>query len=156
MAVNKVIILGNLGKDPEVRAMSNGNEVATFSVATTDVWKDKTTGERKEKTEWHKIVVYSAGLVNVVKQYLKKGDKVYIEGSLQTREWVNKDGVKQYITEIVLQGFSAVLQLLSPKEKEVEENQEITEAFPNAKVVEHSKAKQDGFVDESIRDEIPF
>ena len=150
MAVNKAIILGNLGNDPEIRAMTNGNEVATFNVATTDAWKDKNTHERKEKTEWHKIVVYSAGLVNIVKQYLKKGDKVYLEGALQTRKWTDKDGVERYTTEIVLQGCNAVLQLLTPKGKETEEVESVEEVFPDAKVIEHSKEKQDGFVEDSI------
>jgi len=149
MAINKVILIGNVGKDPEVRTMTSGSEVATFSLATTDAWKDKTTHERKEKTEWHRIVVYSPGLANIVKLYVKKGTKLYIEGSLQTRKWVGNDGVEKYTTEIVLQGFNAVLQILS---KEVNDNSVITESFPDAKVVEQDNA----FVDEKINDEIPF
>lgn len=143
MAVNKVILLGHLGKDPEIRAMTNGNEVATFSLATSEVWKDKTTGEKKEKTEWHKIVVYSAGIVNIIKKYLHKGDKVYIEGALQTRKWTDKDGLDKYTTEIVLQGFNATLQLLGGGNKEKDEDvkdedfvEDVKEEFEGAKVLD--------------------
>jgi len=108
-SVNKVIIVGNLGKDPEVRAMQDGREVATLSVATAESWKDKATGERREKTEWHKVVIFNENLVRVAKEWLRKGRKVYVEGQLQTRKWTDKDGVDRYSTEIVVQGFHGTL-----------------------------------------------
>src|SRR5947209_20135795 len=111
-SVNKVILVGNLGKDPEVRRMQNGNPVVNLSIATSESWRDKATGERKEKTEWHRVVIFSEGLAKVAEQYLKKGAKVYIEGALQTRKWQDKDGQDKYSTEIVLQGFNAVLTML--------------------------------------------
>ena len=110
-SVNKVILVGNLGADPEVRTMQSGDEVVNLSIATSESWKDKATGERKEKTEWHRVVVFSPGLVTVVKNYLKKGAKVYLEGQLQTRSW-EQDGQKKYTTEVVLRGFDAKLVML--------------------------------------------
>jgi len=124
MSVNKFIGLGHLGKDPEIRTMTNGNEVASFSLAMTESWKDKQTGDKKDKTEWMNIVVFSAGLVGICKSYLKKGSKVYLEGKLQTRKWTDKQGVEKYTTEIVLQGFNSVIQLLdSKKENNVQETE---------------------------------
>ena len=112
--VNKVIILGNLGKDPEVRFMPNGGAVANLTVATSDSWKDKQTGEQKEKTEWHRVVMFGK-LAEIAGEYLKKGSKVYLEGSLQTRKWTNQQGQDQYTTEIVIQGFNGVMQMLDGK-----------------------------------------
>ena len=112
--VNKVIIVGNLGKDPEVRFMPNGNAVANITVATSETWKDKQTGEAKEKTEWHRVVIFGK-LAEIAGEYLKKGSKVYLEGSLQTRKWTKDDGTDQYTTEIVLQGFNGVMQMLDGK-----------------------------------------
>ena len=112
--VNKVTILGNLGKDPEVRFMPNGGAVANITVATSDSWKDKQTGEQKEKTEWHRVVMFGK-LAEIAGEYLKKGSKVYLEGSLQTRKWTNQQGQDQYTTEIVLQGFNGVMQMLDSK-----------------------------------------
>ncbi|UZE47097.1 single-stranded DNA-binding protein [Rhodopseudomonas sp. P2A-2r] len=114
-SVNKVILVGNLGKDPEVRRMQNGNPVVNLTVATSDTWRDKATGERKEKTEWHRVVIFSEGLAKVAEQYLKKGAKVYIEGALQTRKWTDPQGVEKYSTEIVLQGFNSTLTMLDGK-----------------------------------------
>jgi single-strand DNA-binding protein len=114
-SVNKVILIGNLGRDPEIRAMQDGREVCNLAIATSDTWKDKNTGERRERTEWHRVVIFSEGLVNVVKNYLKKGSKVYIEGALQTRKWTDKDGVEKYSTEIVLQGFGSTLTMLDSR-----------------------------------------
>ena len=99
-SVNKVILVGNLGKDPEVRRMQNGNPVVNLTVATSDTWRDKGTGERKEKTEWHRVVIFSEGLAKVAEQYLKKGAKVYLEGALQTRKWTDKDGAEKYLSLI--------------------------------------------------------
>ena len=114
-SVNKVILIGNLGRDPEIRSTQDGREIANLAIATSESWKDKNTGERKEKTEWHRVVIFNDGLVNVVKNYLKKGAKVYIEGALQTRKWTDKDGQEKYSTEVVLQGFGGVLTMLDGK-----------------------------------------
>jgi single-strand DNA-binding protein len=111
-SVNKVILVGNLGRDPEIRSTQDGKEIATLAVATSESWKDRNTGERKEKTEWHRVVIFNEGLVGVVKNYLKKGAKVYLEGALQTRKWTDKDGVEKYSTEVVLQGFNSTLTML--------------------------------------------
>ena len=112
--VNKVIIVGNLGKDPEVRAMPNGDFVANLAVATSESWKDKQTGEQKEKTEWHRVAIFGK-LAEIAGNYLKKGSKVYLEGALQTRKWTNNDGQDQYTTEVVLKGFNGVMQMLDSK-----------------------------------------
>lgn len=115
MSVNKVILIGNLGKDPEIRNTTDGKEIASFSLATSESWKDKSTGEKKDKTEWHRVIIFSQGLVGVVKNYAKKGSKLYIEGQLQTRKWTDKNGIDKYSTEIVLQGFNSTLQILNGK-----------------------------------------
>jgi single-strand DNA-binding protein len=114
-AVNKVILVGNLGKDPEIRRTQDGRPIANLSLATSESWRDKATGERKEKTEWHRVVVFSEPLCKVIEQYLKKGSKVYLEGSLATRKWTDKDGVDKYSTEVVLQGFNSSLVMLDGK-----------------------------------------
>jgi single-strand DNA-binding protein len=111
-SVNKVILIGNLGADPEIRRTQDGRPIANLRIATSDTWKDKNTGERKEKTEWHRVVIFNEGLCRVAEQYLKKGAKVYIEGALQTRKWTDKDGVEKYSTEVVLQGFNSQLTML--------------------------------------------
>ncbi|MDR1499182.1 MAG: single-stranded DNA-binding protein [Rickettsiales bacterium] len=115
MSINKVILIGNVGKDPEIRTMNNGNEVALFGLATSEYWRDKATGEKKDKTEWHRIVVYSQGLVGIVKSYVKKGTKLYVSGSIQTRKWVDAQGLDKHATEIILQGYTAELQILDPR-----------------------------------------
>jgi len=114
--VNKVIIVGNLGKDPEVKFMPSGEAVANITVATSESWKDKQTGEQKEKTEWHRVVMFGK-LAEISGEYLKKGSKVYLEGKLQTRKWTNQQGQDQYTTEIVLQGFNGVMQMLDGKQQ---------------------------------------
>ena len=111
-SVNKVILVGNLGKDPEIRRTQDGRPIANLSVATSEQWRDKATGERKEKTEWHRVVIFSEGLAKVAEQYLKKGAKVYFEGQLQTRKWTDQAGVEKYSTEVVLQGFNSNLTML--------------------------------------------
>jgi single-strand DNA-binding protein len=111
-SVNKVILVGNLGADPEVRTLPSGNKVVNLSVATSDNWRDKNTGERKEKTEWHRVVIFSEGLAKVAEQYLRKGSKVYLEGALQTRKWQDQSGQDKYSTEVVLQGFNSNLTML--------------------------------------------
>ena len=111
-SVNKVILVGNLGKDPEVRRMTSGEPVVNLSVATSETWRDKASGERKEKTEWHRVVIFNENLAKVAEQYLKKGSKVYLEGSLQTRKWTDKDGQDKYSTEVVLNRFNGTLVML--------------------------------------------
>lgn len=111
-SVNKVILVGNLGADPEVRQFQNGGQVCNLRIATSETWRDKASGERKERTEWHTVAIFSEGLVKVAQNYLKKGSKVYLEGKLQTRKWQDKDGNDRYSTEIVLQGFDATLVML--------------------------------------------
>ena len=111
-SVNKVILIGNLGADPEVRRTQDGRPIVNLRIATSDTWRDKATGERREKTEWHRVVIFSEGLAKVAEQYLKKGSKVYLEGALQTRKWQDKDGNDRYSTEVVLQGFNSQLTML--------------------------------------------
>ncbi|MDD2868816.1 single-stranded DNA-binding protein [Neomegalonema sp.] len=111
-SVNKVILIGNLGADPESRQTQNGGQIVRLRLATSESWKDKATGERRERTEWHSVVIFSEGLARVATQYLRKGSKVYVEGQLQTRKWQDKDGADRYSTEIVLQGFNATLTML--------------------------------------------
>ena len=111
-SVNKVILVGNLGRDPEIRFTQSGQKIANMSVATSEQWRDKQTGERREKTEWHRVVVFDERLADIVEKYIKKGSKVYLEGSLQTRKWTGNDGIEKYTTEVVLQRFSGVLTML--------------------------------------------
>lgn len=115
-SLNKVALIGNLGNDPEIRSMNNGGKVATLSIATTEKWKDKQSGEKREKTEWHRVVIFGDGLVRVAENYLKKGSKVYLEGSLQTRKWQDRDGNDKYTTEVVLQGFGGTLIMLDGRQ----------------------------------------
>ena len=114
-SVNKVILVGNLGRDPEVRRLGNGEPVVNLRIATSETWKDKGTGERKEKTEWHSVVIFNENLARVAEQYLKKGSKVYIEGQLQTRKWTDQQGVEKYSTEVVLQRFRGELTILDSR-----------------------------------------
>jgi single-strand DNA-binding protein len=114
-SVNKVILVGNLGKDPEVRRTQDGRPIVQLSVATSESWRDKNSGERKEKTEWHRVVIFSEGLCRIAEQYLKKGSKVYLEGQLQTRKWTDKDSIERYSTEVVLQNFNSTLTMLDGK-----------------------------------------
>ncbi|OIQ31991.1 MAG: single-stranded DNA-binding protein [Alphaproteobacteria bacterium MedPE-SWcel] len=111
-SLNKVMLIGNLGRDPEVRSFQNGGKVCNLRIATSENWKDRTTGERREKTEWHSVAIFSEGLVRVAEQYLRKGSKVYIEGQLQTRKWQDQSGQDRYSTEVVLQGFGSTLTML--------------------------------------------
>ena len=117
-SINKVILVGNLGRDPEIRAMQDGREVANLAIATSERWKDRNTGERREKTEWHRVVIFNEGLVTVAKNYLRKGSKVYLEGQLQTRKWTDQSGAEKYSTEVVLQGFNSNLTMLDGKRDE--------------------------------------
>ena len=111
-SINKVILIGNLGRDPEVRFSQDGKKIVNFSIATSETWKDKISGERRERTEWHRVVIFSDGLSGIAEQFLKKGSKVYLEGALQTRKWTGNDGVEKYTTEVILQGFNSTLTML--------------------------------------------
>jgi len=147
-SVNKVILLGNVGKDPEVRRTQQGAPIVTLSIATSETWRDKNTGERKEKTEWHRVVIFNEGLCKVAEQYVKKGSKLYVEGALQTRKWTDKDGVEKYSTEVVLNGFNSVLTMLDGRaDSETERKNDIR--------AEHAKDAKKAPV-ESMDDEIPF
>lgn len=154
-SVNKVILVGNLGRDPEIRSTQDGREIANLAIATSESWKDRNSGERKEKTEWHRVVIFSEGLVNVVKNYLKKGAKVYIEGQLQTRKWTDKDGQEKYSTEVVLQGFNSVLTMLDGNKGGGESagagNYNQSYSQPS-----QSSSNQGQKVPELMDDEIPF
>ncbi len=116
-SVNKVILIGNLGADPEVRHTQDGRPIVNLRLATTDSWRDKNTGERREKTEWHRVVIFSEGLARVAEQYLRKGSKVYVEGALQTRKWEDQSGQERYTTEVVLQGFNSTLTMLDGRQQ---------------------------------------
>jgi len=114
-SVNKVILIGNLGRDPEVRSFSNGGKVCNLAIATSENWKDKNTGERKERTEWHRVAIFSEGLVRIAEQYLRKGSKVYLEGQLETRKWQDQNGQDKYSTEVVLRNFGSTLTMLDSR-----------------------------------------
>lgn len=142
-SINKVILVGNLGRAPEIRSMQSGDKVCNLSIATSESWKDKGNGERKEKTEWHRVVIFNQGLVKVAESYLKKGAKVYIEGQLETRKWTDKDGVEKYSTEVVLRPFRSELIMLDSKGDE--DRHKDTPAPPPKTSVP-----------EAFEDEIPF
>jgi single-strand DNA-binding protein len=149
-SVNKAIIVGNLGADPEIRAMKNGDKIASLRIATSESWKDKQSGERREKTEWHQVVIFNEGLAKVAENYLSKGTKVYIEGQLQTRQWEDQQGNKRYSTEIVLQRYRGVLQILSGKPQEGQ-----GEAQAQSSAEDYAK-QSGGSYGRDMDDEIPF
>jgi single-strand DNA-binding protein len=158
--VNKVILVGNLGKDPEVRRLNSGDPVVSFPLATSESWRDKQSGERREKTEWHNIVIFNDNLARVAEQYLKKGAKVYVEGQLQTRQWEDQSGQKRYTTEIVLQRFRGELQMLDTRSGNgIEERSGRGADFGNAGPMERGSAsggRAGSRGGEEIDDEIPF
>ena len=149
-SLNKVLLIGRLGADPEVKQMANGKSVARLSLATSNTWKDKNTGEKKEKTEWHRIVIFNEGLVGVVQQYVKKGAQVYVEGQLTTRKWTDeKSGQDKYSTEIVLQGYNSTFKILSAKSNQntsLQDGTETKSSLPNDEKVSST----------DLVDEIPF
>jgi len=153
-SVNKVILVGNLGRDPEIRSTQDGREIANMTIATSDSWRDKTTGERREKTEWHRVAVFGDGLVNVVKNYLKKGSKVYLEGALQTRKWTDQSGMERYTTEIVIQGFNGSLTMLDNRNSESSGSGYGGDNSSSSGSSQSSPAGD--FADASLDDEIPF
>lgn len=159
MSINKVILVGNVGGDPEIRNTNDGREIASFSLATSESWKDKNTGEKKDKTEWHRIVVFSQGLVGIVKNYVKKGSKLYLEGQLQTRKWTDNNGVDKYTTEIVLQNFNSTLQILDSNRNNAGSNAN----YDNADYSKNSSGggqqknkKEEANFSEELDDDIPF
>ena len=149
-SLNKVLLIGRLGADPDIKQMVNGKSVARLSLATSNTWKDKNTGEKKEKTEWHRVVIFNEGLVNVVQQYVTKGAQVYIEGQLTTRKWKDeKLGLDRYSTEVVLQGFNSSFKILSSKNNQIEilqDDKQEKSSLPN----EQNTSSND------LDDEIPF
>jgi len=150
-SVNKVILVGNVGKDPEVRRTQDGRAIVNLSIATSETWRDKASGERKEKTEWHRVVIFSEPLCKVAEQYVKKGSKLYVEGALQTRKWTDKDGVEKYSTEVVLNGFNSVLTMLDGRaDSETERKNDMR--------ADHAKSRGGTVTKtaESMDDEIPF
>lgn len=144
-SLNKVTLIGNLGRDPEIRTTNDGKEIANFSLATSESWKDKATGEKKDKTEWHRIVCFNEGLVKVIKEYVKKGTKLYIEGQLQTRKWLDNANQEKYTTEVVLQGYNANLVLLGTSNNSM--GQSGQSATPGNNPV---------FENDELDDQIPF
>ena len=155
-SVNKAILLGNLGRDPEIRSMQSGAKMASFSIATSKRWKDKNTQEQKEKTSWHNIVIFGDGLVNIVEKYVKKGSKIYIEGELQTRKWQDKDGNDRYTTEVILQGYNCNLTLLDNRNNsQLSSTDDIAQVDQNKSIEDDSLGSQNN--DSSDLDEdIPF
>jgi len=144
-SVNKVILVGNLGRDPEIRSMPNGDRIANLSIATSETWRDKSSGERKEKTEWHRVVIFNDNIVKVVENYVKKGSTVYIEGALQTRKWTDQQGVEKYSTEIVVSRFKGELTMLGGK-PEGASRADDTQS-------NQSTSRQDSY---DLNDDIPF
>jgi len=142
-SVNKVILIGSLGADPEVRRTQDGKTIVNMRMATGDSWRDKTTGERKEKTEWHTVVIFNEGLAKIAEQYLHKGSKIYVEGALQTRKWQDKDGKDRYSTEVALQGYNCKLEMLSASK-----SSDTTTKYP------YVEAKED--IQDILSDEVPF
>ena len=144
-SLNKVLLIGRLGADPEIKQMVNGKNVARLSIATSNTWKDKSTGEKKEKTEWHRIVVFNEGLVKIIEQYVKKGSNVFLEGQLQTRKWEDKEGIEKYTTEVVLQGFNSTFKMLDSK------GASLSEDFGKENSIQNTEDSSS-----EIDDDIPF
>jgi len=153
-SVNKVILIGNLGRDPEIRTTQDGKEIANLTLATSESWRDRNTGERREKTEWHRIVVFNDGLIGVIKSYLHKGSKIYVEGALQTRKWTDQSGAEKYSTEIVLQGFGSTLTMLD--NKGAGENAGHGSQASSGYASSHTPANTAHHAHADLDDEIPF
>jgi single-strand DNA-binding protein len=161
-SVNKVILVGNLGRDPEIRRTQDGRPIANLRVATTETWRDKSSGERREKTEWHTVVIFNEGLCRVAEQYLRKGAKVYIEGQLQTRKWQGQDGQDRYSTEVVLQGFNSQLTMLDARgagagaQIGMQEDDQGGYGAPSNGTSKRSTGGTGKGFDKQVDDEIPF
>jgi single-strand DNA-binding protein len=157
-SLNKVMLIGNLGKDPEVRTTQDGKDIATLTLATSESWRDKATGERRERTEWHRVVIFNDGLVNIAKSYLKKGSKIFVEGALQTRKWTDQSGQEKYSTEVVLQGFGSALTMLDARgsgEGRGEGGGGYADS-PAPRAAASGGKKAEAFNDAAVDDEIPF
>ena len=154
-SVNKVILLGNLGKDPEIRTMNSGSKVASFSLATSKRWKDKITQEQKDKTSWHNIVVFGDGLVGIVEKYVRKGSKIYIEGEIQTRKWQDQDGNDRYTTEVVVQGYNCNLTLLDSRNNSNNNSEESSKISQNTSDLDNNLSSQSADSSD-VDDDIPF
>ncbi len=162
-SINKVILIGNLGADPEVRHTQDGRPVCNLRVATTESWKDKNSGERRERTEWHRVVIFNEGLCRIAEQYLRKGSKVYLEGQLQTRKWEDQQGQERYTTEVVLQGFNSQLTMLDSRSAGMGEGQSSFGSSRNTGMDygqpgngHHSSGPSGGSFEKELDDEIPF
>ena len=152
-SVNKVILLGNLGADPDIRSLQSGGKVASFSLATSKRWKDKNTQEQKDKTSWHKIVVFGDGLVDIIEKYVKKGSKIYLEGELQTRKWEDQEGKDRYTTEVVLQGYNSNLTLLDSRNtNNIPKDDNSTSQVENQNTANTNQSSNSNEMD----DDIPF
>lgn len=149
-SVNKVILLGNLGRDPEVHHTQDGKPIVNLNIATSESWRDRNTGERKEKTEWHRVVIFNENLAKVAEQYLKKGATVYVEGAIKTRKWTDKDGVEKYTTEIVLQGFNSVLTMIGGKREDDRGHASSPDDYGTGRTRPAANATRD------LDDEVPF
>ena len=154
-SVNKTILLGNLGRDPEIRSMQSVSKMASFSIATSKRWKDRNTQEQKEKTSWHNIVVFGDGLVDIVEKYVKKGSKIYVEGELQTRKWQDKDGNDRYTTEVILQGYNCNLTLLDSRNSNSQVSDNSQEMDQSKQIEDNSFGNQSGDSDD-LDEDIPF
>lgn len=155
-SVNKVILIGNLGADPEIRRTQDGRPIANLRVATTESWRDRNTGERREKTEWHRVVIFSEGLAKIAEQYLRKGSKVYLEGQLQTRKWEDQSGQERYTTEVVLQGFNSALTMLDGRAGAGGEISDQSSDFGQSSPMQGGGRQPARSMSEDIDDEIPF
>ena len=154
-SVNKAILLGNLGRDPEIRSMQSGAKMASFSIATSKRWKDRNTQEQKEKTSWHNIVVFGDGLVDIVEKYVKKGSKIYVEGEIQTRKWQDKDGNDRYTTEVILQGYNSNLTLLDSRNNpQMSSNN--TDQIDQSKSIEDNSLGTQSSDSDDLDEDIPF
>jgi len=151
-SVNKVILIGNLGADPEIRRTQDGRPIANLRLATTDSWRDKATGERRERTEWHRVVIFSEGLCRIAEQYLKKGSKIYVEGQLQTRKWEDQSGQDRYSTEVVLQNYNSALTMLDGRREGGPSDFQSGSDFGSDRPMEDRREKAGADLD----DEIPF
>ena len=154
-SVNKAILLGNLGRDPEIRSMQSGAKMASFSIATSKRWKDRNTQEQKEKTSWHNIVVFGDGLVDIVEKYVKKGSKIYVEGEIQTRKWQDKDGNDRYTTEVILQGYNSNLTLLDSRNNPQMSSNNSDQMDQSKSIEDNSLGSQTGDSDD-LDEDIPF
>jgi single-strand DNA-binding protein len=156
-SVNKVILVGNLGRDPEIRSTQDGKEIANLAIATSESWKDRNSGERKERTEWHRVVIFNDALVNVAKNYLRKGSKIYLEGALQTRKWTDQSGAERYSTEVVLQGYNATLTMLDSRRGEGERDSDYGGGSSSYSAPAAAPARQQQpAMAEALDDDIPF